>query len=193
MLDLITLNVVEKIFEIEKGLSSMSKSLYTNCLIKHFKGKDAVAENATSFEIKINGIPQFHKWQKYFLELKNVGIVTITQNAIVFENKWGQLIDRQKLGVSNVGPNAMNSAINFEEGLKANQSMVDVIGMKNKLTKNQILGLIRIFVLEQDATETLYKDLGEISKHFIYWVNTNKNNIDLSIDTVRSNAKILGL
>ena len=175
MLDLITLNVVEKIFDFEKDLSSMSKSLYTNCLIKHFKGKAATIENAISFDIKINDIPQYNKWQKHFLELSGVGVVNITESSIFFENKWGQLIDRSKLGGIHVGISSMNSAINFEEDLKNNTSMIEVICMKNKLSRQQVISLIRIFVLEQDATQTLHRDFGECSKHFIYWVITIRN------------------
>ena len=50
MIDLITLGVIEKIFDGLK-VSSMSKSLYINCIIKHFKDKDATLENSLAFEL----------------------------------------------------------------------------------------------------------------------------------------------
>jgi hypothetical protein len=192
MIDLITLGVIEKIFD-GINVKSMSKSLYINCMIKHFKTKIALFENSASFELPLNEIKNFQKWEQNFIDLKNNGLVEISVSSIVFLNKWGQHIDSFKYAGIKKGNNQLSSALVFEEDLKKNQSMIEVIAMKNKLAKNQIINLIRIFVLEQDATETLYKDLGECSKHFIYWVNTNKDNIDMSIETVKSNGKILGL
>jgi hypothetical protein len=192
MIDLITLGVIEKIFD---GLrvSSMSKSLYINCIIKHFKDKDATLENSLAFELAFTEIKNFEKWLRNFSDLKNYGVVDISDDSVVFLNKWSQHIDSSKFGGIKVGSSFLKSALVFEEDLKQNSSMIDVVGMKNKLTKNQVVGLIRIFVLEQDATESLYKDLGECSKHFIYWVNSNKDSVDMSLDIVRSNGKILGI
>jgi hypothetical protein len=55
------------------------------------------------------------------------------------------------------------------------------------------MSLIKIFVLEQLATQTIHKDSGDLAKHFIYWVTTNLDKIDMSGETVRSKGKILGL
>ena len=53
--------------------------------------------------------------------------------------------------------------------------------------------MVDIFLLEQDATQTSYKDLGELSKHFIYWVNLNLGKIQLENEVIKSKGKILGL
>jgi hypothetical protein len=193
MIDLITLNVVDQIFNSCEKVKPLSKLLYINCLTKKFKELDATAENATSFEFSKNEIPKYHKWETNFIDLQLAGLVTITIDTIVFNNTWGQLIDRSKFGGTKVGISTMNSALKFEEELVNNTSMLDVIGMKNKLNKNQVLSLIKIFVLEQDATQSMYRDLGECSKHFIYWVNTNIDKIDIVQDTAKSKSKILGL
>lgn len=193
MIDLITLNVVDQIFNSCEKVKPLSKLLYINCLTKKFKDLDATAENATSFEFLKNEIPKYNKWQTNFMDLQIAGLVTVTHDAIVFNNTWGQLIDRSKFGGIQVGMSTMNSALKFEQDLMNNTSMLDVIGMKNKLNKNQVLSLIKIFVLEQDATQSMYRDLGDCSKHFIYWVNTNIDKIEIVQDTAKSKSKILGL
>jgi len=193
MIDLITLNVVNQIFNSCEKVKPLSKLLYINCLTKKFKDLDATADNATSFEFLKNEIPKYNKWQTNFMELQIAGLVTVTNDAVVFNNTWGQLIDRTKFGGIQVGISTMNSALKFEQDLMNNTSMLDVIGMKNKLNKNQILSLIKIFVLEQDATQSMYRDLGDCSKHFIYWVNTNIDKIEIVQDTAKSKSKILGL
>lgn len=193
MIDLITLNVVDQIFNSCEKVKPLSKLLYINCLTKKFKELDATAENATSFEFLKNEIPKYNIWQTNFMDLQIAGLVTVTHDAVVFNNTWGQLIDRSKFGGIQVGISTMNSALKFEHELMNNTSMLDVIGMKNKLNKNQILSLIKIFVLEQDATQSMYRDLGDCSKHFIYWVNTNIDKIEIVQDTAKSKSKILGL
>jgi hypothetical protein len=193
MIDLITLNVVNQIFNSCEKVKPLSKLLYINCLTKKFKDLDATADNATSFEFLKNEIPKYNKWQTNFMDLQIAGLVTVTHDTVVFNNTWGQLIDRSKFGGIQVGISTMNSALKFEQELMNNTSMLDVIGMKNKLNKNQILSLIKIFVLEQDATQSMYRDLGDCSKHFIYWVNTNIDKIEIVQDTAKSKSKILGL
>ena len=193
MIDLITLNVVDQIFNSCEKVKPLSKLLYINCLTKKFKELDATADNATSFEFLKNEIPKYNKWQTNFMDLQIAGLVTVTHDAVVFNNTWGQLIDRSKFGGIQVGMSTMNSALKFEQDLMNNTSMLDVIGMKNKLNKNQVLSLIKIFVLEQDATQSMYRDLGDCSKHFIYWVNTNIDKIEIVQDTAKSKSKILGL
>ena len=192
MLDLITLQVIEDIFDSTIKVQSLSKSLYINCLIKHFKDKDAAQENSIGFHFEKQHIPNYQKWDAHFQDLQKAGLVIVNATQIVFENKWGQRIDRTKLDESN-DTTMMNNAEAFEAQLKMNASMIDVICMKNKMSKSQVSSLIKIFVLEQLATQTVHRDSGDLAKHFIYWVTTNLDKIDMSGETVRSKGKILGL
>ena len=193
MLDLITLQVVEDIFSPTMNTSPMAKSLYINCLIKHFKGKEAVEENSQQFIFKTADIPNYKKFYPLFCELHQAQLVKINHGHIIFQNKWGELIDRTKLLNGNLGKSNGGSVLDYAEALTQNTSMVDVVGMKNKLSKNQVLRMIEIFLLEQDATQTSYKDLGELSKHFIYWVNLNKDKVQMENEVIKSKGKILGL
>lgn len=193
MLDLITLQVVEDIFSPTINIQPLAKSLYINCLIKHFKGKEALEENSQQFIFKTSDIPNYQKFYPLFLELHESQLVKINHGHIIFINKWGELIDRTKLLNSNLGQTHGGSVLDYTEALMKNTSMVDVVGMKNRLSKNQVLRMIEIFLLEQDATQTTYKDLGELSKHFIYWVNLNKDKVQLENEVIKSKGKILGL
>jgi hypothetical protein len=192
MLDLITLQVIEDIFDSTNKVQSLSKSLYINCLIKQFKDKDATQENSIGFHFEKKQIPNYEKWDVHFQDLQNAGLIQINPTQIVFENKWGQLIDREKL-VQNHSSSIPVSGAELEIQLKNNSSMIDVICMKNKMTKSQVNSLIKIFILEQLATNTTHKDSGELAKHFIYWVTTNLDKIDMTGETVKSKGKILGL
>ena len=69
MLDLITLQVIENIFDSTNKVQALSKSLYINCIIKHFKYKDATIENAMGFEMKVSEIPNYQKFHQNFLDL----------------------------------------------------------------------------------------------------------------------------
>ena len=193
MLDLITLQVIENIFDSTNKVQALSKSLYINCIIKHFKYKDATIENAMGFEMKVSEIPNYQKFHQNFLDLHQAQIVQCDANAIVFLNKWGQLIDRTKLNGVQVGSVMMKNVKEYEDELIANTSMIDVICMKNRMSKSQVVSLIKIFLLEQDATQAVHRDSSDIAKHFIYWVGTNLDKIDLSTEIVRSKSKILGL
>lgn len=193
MLDLITLQVVEDIFAPIIDTPPLAKSLYINCLIKHFKDKEATEENCQQFVFKTADIPNYRKYYPIFLELHEVQLIKINHGHIIFQNKWGQLIDRTKLINGNIGDENNNSVLLYAERLKQNTSMIDVVGMKNKLSKNQVLKLVDIFLLEQDATQTSYKDIGELSKHFIYWVNLNMDKIQMDSEVIKSKGKILGL
>jgi hypothetical protein len=193
MLDLITLQVVEDIFSPTINIPSLAKSLYINCLIKHFRGKEATEENCQQFVFETKDIPNYNKFYPTFLELHKANLVGINHGEVIFINKWGHLIDRSKLISNDLGKAKKNSVLNYADELKQNTSMIDVVGMKNKLSRNQVLKMVDIFLLEQDATQTSYKDLGELSKHFIYWVNLNLGKIQLENEVIKSKGKILGL
>jgi hypothetical protein len=52
MLELITLHTIQMIFDsLEQKISEMSKIIYINCLIHHFKDKKATFQSSISFEI----------------------------------------------------------------------------------------------------------------------------------------------
>jgi len=194
MYRLLTFEVINRIFTdfAKINVSSMSRLLYLNCLMHHFNGKDATDENAMAFEMFEEDIYNYSKWKKNFQELHKAGVITITEKMILFNNTWGQFIDRTQL-VRKSSLLPMKTAEELREDLIQNKSAIDVLGMKHNVTPNRISNMMDIFIKEQQAVGTKYNDSGEVSKHFIYWFSSNLNKIEVKNETVKSKGKIIGL
>ena len=74
----------------------------------------------------------------------------------------------------------------------ANQSLIDLIAMKNSINKEKIIELIDLFIKEQDAVLTKYNNENEVSKHFLNWCNTQISKSKPVSEKVKSKSKILG-
>jgi hypothetical protein len=195
MLELINLKIISDIFAKHKKVSSKAKILYINCLMGHFKDLEATTENSMEFTLFVLKIKNYFSWQKYFIELHDAKLISIypSTNSIVFTNLWGQLIDRTKLDLSE--KKTFNSIFKLASELKQqileNKSLYDLCGMKYKMTPSQVSMKIELFCKEQDAANKKYKDFGEASQHFNYWVA--KSTTPTAQAIVSSSSKILGL
>jgi len=87
----------------------------------------------------------------------------------------------------------MKTAEDMRDDIIQNKSAIDVLGMKHNVTPNRISNMMDIFIKEQQAVGTKYNDIGEVSKHFIYWFSSNLNKIDVKNESVKSKGKIIGL
>jgi hypothetical protein len=195
MLELITLETISKIFENNVKVSSKAKMLYVNCLMGHFKDLEATTENAMEFTLFVLKMKNYFSWHKYFIELHEAKIITIhpTTSSIVFTNTWGQLIDRTKLDIEQ--RENINSMFKLASELKQemfdNKSLYDLCGMKYKMTPAQVSMKIELFCKEQDSANKKYKDYGEASQHFNYWIAKGTNAPTQT--RASSSSKILGL
>lgn len=188
---LITFQTLNDIFEQSKvNLTSKDKMLYINCLYASFKDKEATVENLKSFDIQLIDIKNYITWKSNFERLNNAKLIQICDDKIIFLNVWSNFIN-----INNDSNNHNDDDEDeIEKKLLQNRSMIDVVGMKNKLTIDQINHLIKIFVKEQKATETKHKDIADYSKHFIYWVKINISNVEFKqSSTVKSKSKLLGM
>jgi hypothetical protein len=195
MLELINLKIISDIFAKHKKVSSKAKILYINCLMGHFKDLKATTENSMEFTLFIIKIKNYNIWQRYFIELHEAKIIKIytVANSIIFTNLWGQLIDRTKLDLSktiNV-ESTFKLASDLKEQILENKSLYDLCGMKYKMTSSQVSMKIELFCKEQDAANKKYKDFGEASQHFNYWIAKGVNSPTQNL--VSSSSKILGL
>ena len=195
MLSLISLETIDKIFEARSSskLKSKHKSLYINCLFKHFRGLEATEVNALAFSFNKKDIPNFEKYESQFIVLHEVKVVYITEKEVDFLNVWGEHIDRTLLKAQT--ENGFNNPIyeTMERELKQNQSLIGLIGMKQRLNPQQVHDYIEIFVKEQEAMNTKYRDISECTKHFIYWIPSNVKKEDVKISVVKSNSKLIGM
>ena len=84
----------------------------------------------------------------------------------------------------------MKKAIDFKEQLLQNQQMIELVCMKNKVSRMTATKMIDMFVLEQEAIKTKYDNLSDCIKHFINWSNGNASKMG---NGSSSQSKILGL
>ena len=184
---IINFQTIKDIFDLSTiDLNSKDKTLYINCLFGHFKDKEATVENLDSFVIMIDTIKNYSTWKNNFENLHNAELIEVTAHKVTFFNVWCNFIN---LEVNTTQEDLYDDDI--EKKLLENRSMIDVVGMKNKLNIEQIKQLIKIFVIEQKATDAKHRDEGEYAKHFIYWVKTNIDNLgDYKQSFVKSNNKL---
>ena len=197
MLDLITLNTLENIYEHRAShkITPEAKTLYQNCLIFHFKDKIISEKNSTSFHIFKGDVRNYKKWENTFIELQNAKLLTLSAQTIEMHNTWGQFIDRKQLIISqehNLLESTLKTADYFFEQLNQNQSLIDVTGMKHRIKKEVVIQMIELFVSEQKAIGTKYAKVEECNKHFMNWVTYNIPDNSIKQDIVKSTSKILG-
>jgi hypothetical protein len=197
MLDIITLNTLEKIFEerLEHKITPSGKTLYQNCLIFHFKSKLATEKNTRSFHIFKGDVKNYAKFEETFKELENAKLVTIHIQTIEVHNNWGQYIDRLQLQEKdklNVEESSLQKADYFFDQLTSNQTLIDVTGMKHRIKKEIVKQMIELFVSEQKAIGTRYAKTEECAKHFMNWATYNIPMNEVKTEIVKSSSKILG-
>lgn len=196
MLKLITLYTIEQIFEeAEVQVSSMSKLIYLNCLIHHFKDKKATIANSVAFEL-LDTEFEFEKFKKNFHQLHKAKIITINGSIIIFNCVWNKYIDKSKLDStteeSYTGRINFFPAKHFEKILHESRNLSELCQMKYKLTKQQIPGLIDLFIKEQTTTEKTYQTMRDCISHCIFWIGKNLDKAKKEGVVVKSSAKRLG-
>lgn len=185
MLKVITLFTFKKIFERSKiELSSTAKMLYINCMIHHFDELDEQESNSHAFVI-YEGEVDVKRYMKTFAELQKAGLVHIENNGILFENHWGQYIDRSALKKSAI---PVNTIAFFEEELFQNNTLFEYCVRNSKVTREALDNYIAKFVQEQQALNKVYSDFNDVSRHFYFWFQKQKPTASTG-----SSSKILGM
>jgi hypothetical protein len=195
MLEVITLFTINKIFEnAECKLSAYSQMLYINCLIHYFKDKTPKVSSATAFEINKADFNSYDKYKKNLEQLNEAGLITIGENSIVFNNVWGQYIDRDKLEKVSPYEYVANFSYKpvkeFENELRGSVNIRELAKLKYKLNDNQIDRLIETFIKEQVTFEKTYPNFSECIKHCSYYIGQNIDKVQK--ETIKNNTKILG-
>jgi len=196
MLTLINLYVLDKIFnETAKiRLDGAARALYVNCLTHHFRDKQPTVANAIQFEMQKDEIKGYAKIERNFKMLESAELVVIGHESIVFNNVWGQLIDRTKLEM--VEPTEFlagfhfHSVTKFKDDLYNNQKLIELLAMRYKASKIQVEKMVDLFIKEQETFEKKYSDHSDCIKHFTYWFNRNIDQLPKEI--IKSNSKLLG-
>jgi hypothetical protein len=79
----------------------------------------------------------------------------------------------------------------FLNDLRTNEHLVQLCGMKYRLSAYQVKALVEIFINEQLTFGKMYRSNGECIKHCTYWIGSNVDKAPK--EAVKSNGKILGL
>lgn len=199
MLKVINLYVIDKIFqELEYSLSSKAKMLYINCLTHHFRDKSATVVNAVAFDMFEEDFGDFDKYRPLMQELHKSGLIDIGVNKIAFHNTWGKHIDRTQL--EKVTPNeyvagfAFNGIEHYEKDLATNTQIIELSQMKYKISRENVVSLMELFIKEQKTFDKKYTGLSDCIKHFTYWLPSQIKQIPKEqAKSVKSQGKILGI
>lgn len=199
MLKVINLYVIQMIFEdSQEKLSPRAKMLYINCIMHHFRNKEAKVNNAISFEMFEEDFGDFSRFRVPMQELHKAGLIEIGVNKIAFHNTWGKHIDRSQLekvdAMEYVAGFAFNGIEHFKSDLINSNSIVELASMKYSIKKEDLPQLIELFIAEQRAFDKKYSGFSDCIKHFTYWLPNNIKKLTTQTPTtVKSKSKILGI
>ena len=79
----------------------------------------------------------------------------------------------------------------YQENMYNSHSLVEAVAMKNRIKKEEVNQLFKLFFSEQNGIGKEYQNESECRKHFIYWCNNNLNKV-VKVK-VKSKHKILGI
>jgi hypothetical protein len=195
MLTVINLYTIDRIFEeAEVKITPLAKMLYINCLMHHFRDKKPTVTSAVAFDLFMNDIPDYKRYEKLFEELHKGGLVIIGDTRVSFNNLWGRHIDRSMLekvsAEEYVAGFQFKLASGFKDEMLKNGALTDVIKMKNGISQKQYEELLELFIKEQDAYDKKYSGYTDCVKHFSYWIPFNIKKSQS--ETIKSGSKILG-
>lgn len=199
MLKVINLYVIQMIFEdSQEKLSPRAKMLYINCIMHHFRNKEAKVNNAVAFEMFEEDFGDFSRFRVPMQELHKAGLIEIGVNKIAFNNTWGKHIDRSQLEKVNameyVAGFSFNGIEHFKADLINNNSIIELASMKYSIKKDDLPTLIELFIAEQKTFDKKYSGFSDCIKHFTYWLPNNIKKLTTQTPTtVKSKGKILGI
>lgn len=187
----INLFVIDEIFknEAKTKISVYSKMLYINCLTHHFTNKEAYITNLSEFEINKTSIPNLVNYIDLFNELVDARLVVHKYDSYLFLNVWTKYMDISRMN-NDVFMAKSFTCLDFNDQMYNSHQLIELCAMKNKIAKQQVIKLMKLFFDEQSALQTKYPNEQECKKHFLYWIAYNKDKV--SSESVKSTSKILG-
>lgn len=190
ILDLINLNVIDKIFnECKTKPGAKAQILYINILTHHFKDKH-FSDEVSEFELKYENFKGYKSYKQQIVQLQNLELVSETKEGIIFHDKWSKHIDIIAVN-RKIFEQSFQSIETFADIMRKNTSMLELCAMKNRINIQVVHQLLDMFIKEQSATNQKYTDETSCNKHFLNWAPKNIENVAKPI--VKSNSKILGL
>jgi len=190
MLDLINLNVIDKIFKgCKTKPGAKAQILYINILTHSFKDKQ-FSDEPSEFELKVKDFKGYNVFKEQISQLEQLELVSKTKDGIIFHDKWSRHIDITLVN-RKIFEQSFQPIESFADAMRKNSSMLELCGMKNRINIQVVNELLEMFIKEQSATNQKYTDETSCNKHFLNWAPKNTENVAKPV--VKSNSKILGL
>ena len=162
------------------------RMLYQNILNYWFSKQEQKVANLQVFEMfKVD--VKYDKFKDEFEQLEKGGLIDIRDNKIFFVDVWTKHIPTHLLSSEKY---KQITAEEVKDELYNSHALLDIVRMKYRVTIKQCNRLLQMFFLEQESIQTKYNNEGQVRKHFIYWVQSNKDKV--SQDSSSSKGKILG-
>ena len=162
------------------------RMLYQNVLNYWFSKQEQRVACLGSFEMfKVD--VKYDKFQTHFKQLEKGGLVDIRDTKIFFVDVWTKHIPTHLLSSEKY---KQITADEVKDELYNSHALLDIVRMKYRVTIKQCNRLLQMFFLEQEGIQTKYNNEGQVRKHFIYWVQSNKDKV--TQESSSSSGKILG-
>lgn len=185
--DVLSIKAMSNIFkECDKKLSYGAMQLYQNLLQHHFSSQEEHVGNLNEFVIKYQDIPSYEKYRKLLTELDVAKLIELSNDGMKFLDVWTKHIQLSRFREFSV----MKTASEFQDEMQTSQQLIETVGMKARLKREEVNSLLATFIKEQDAIGKKYQNQADCRKHFMYWVLRNADKTEKS--KVTSSAKILG-
>ena len=174
MLKTITLHTINEIFkEADSPLSAQEKMTYISCLIHHFKNLEPSEKNAMQFSVGKDAA-SFDRYSATYHSLCLAGLIGIEKDEIIFQNTWGQHIDRSVLTSESDSKSPINEIGNYANELRQTTSISEFIMRTYKLKGSEYVTALEDFVEEQAATKRVYNSFRDVLGHFKNWMKYSK-------------------
>lgn len=172
--------------------------VYINTLTHHFETKEANHSNLKGFDIEKSVIKNYETFEKYYKEMQMAGIVIISNELITFPAVWTSYVDKKLLTrqspeeiVATAG--VLRPIEDFEEELKAQSEIFNLVAMKNGISVLQAKELLPIFIYEQKTMKKPYPSIGQVIFHFMNWSRKDYNQKKSAPVTKIKGNKFLGM
>jgi hypothetical protein len=182
-----------KLLQLEKALKlfgktneeRIAKSLFIDSIIYHLKGDAEAGFNRPLRPFFIEKkLLNYEVLEVYWLILEKLKLVEISDDGITFFDVWSEPIHPMVL----IGL-AEKSVTDFSDKLSEDENLVELLAMRHRLHKKDIIMLISKFVIEQKTFQKKYKSYSDCIRHFTFWCN---HAVDKLPKTNKINNNLLG-
>lgn len=170
MLNLITLEVLKKIFEEHNLQATFTQAIYFKCLIYQFSNKEQNIDGI-SLPFRLSKVEVNFKLKSVedcFIKLEEASLVEIEQKEILFKDVWSKYLRKDLAPTSMVGI----KDIDFEKEILTD-GFYELIKRRYGVSDKEANLHAKTFIKEQEYTNKVYNDINDCKRHFTFWIGKN--------------------